>query len=353
MKKCFVGAVVATALAACLSAMAGGTVQPVDMTNPLEYESQVSPGGDLRVADDWKCSDGQPIALVKWWGTYHMYEVNNAGPVSAPTALQPTDFILRQYTNAGTAPNTKPGGEDRTTTLPLANCKQTYVQSVEYPTGNTPKTYTHIFSYEATLPSAWAQTKDSIYWLSVQAKFDTMPNVTPYGFAHWGWLSTPPGDFLGTGQSSVDVVNWTPITSGADAQKVNFAFQIGSLPVDLVPNKTTFQTSGDQLSVTADVGVLATRCYPFVRVIPPSGPTLYFQQNVGFVAGVMPFLGMEAGAVTLGTPISDFPILSAPIHNLPKGSYYLEGGAVDAVTTTSINDLKYVGAVDRTELTVE
>ena len=52
------------------------------------------------------------------------------------------------------------------------------------------------------------------------------------------------------------------------------------------------------------------------------------------------------------TPITNFPVLAMPFKDLPTGTYILEGGAVDATQTTSVDNLIYFGTVDRETLTV-
>jgi hypothetical protein len=210
----------------------------------------------------------------------------------------------------------------------------------------------HVFSYQATLSAPWRQEEGAIYWLSVQAKYERAPDWNTDGYVHWDWMSTPPAASLAFAGHSFDGATWTPVKIGDPESPVNFAFEIGSLPVGLVPNRTIFGTSG-QISVTADVAATDRACYPFVRIIQPSGAPLYFQQNAGFLPSVTPFLGMAAGAVVL-PEIKSYPILeNAQFQGMPKGTYRLEGGAVDPQTTTSIDDLRYVGVVDSTPLVIE
>jgi hypothetical protein len=122
-------------------------------------------------------------------------------------------------------------------------------------------------------------------------------------------------------------------------------------PIDLTANKTTFNTT-DQIGVTADVAVISIPCYPFVRIIQPNGQTIYFVDGGKIYPSVTPYLGVQAGPITVKTPITNFPILAMPFKDLPTGTYYLEGGAVDATKTTSVNNLVYIGNVDRETLTV-
>ena len=123
-------------------------------------------------------------------------------------------------------------------------------------------------------------------------------------------------------------------------------------PIDLTANKTTFRTT-DQIGVTANVAVITTPCYPFVRIIQPNGQTIYFVDGGGIYPSVTPFLGVRAGPITVQTPITNIPILAMPFKGIPTGTYILEGGAVDATKTTSVTDLKYVGTVDRETLIVQ
>lgn len=235
--------------------------QPVDTTNPAGQISETCPVTvptpgvqDDRSADDWQCMDGEPITVVKWWGDYHKYEENNAGPV-APPALQPTAFILRQYANDAADPsNTKPGTLLKEMEIPIADCNQTYVQSVKVADG-PPAAYVHVFSYQATLILPWAQEKDAIYWLSIQAKFATNPQEQPFPlpFMSWEWLYTPDADFLGTGLVSYDAgVTW--MNPYAPAKK-NFAFELYELaPLAMVPSALTVgQNFSVYLALVQDV----------------------------------------------------------------------------------------------------
>ncbi|MEI6634219.1 MAG: C1 family peptidase [Chlamydiota bacterium] len=123
-------------------------------------------------------------------------------------------------------------------------------------------------------------------------------------------------------------------------------------PIDLTPNKTTFKTTG-QIGVNADVAVISTPCYPFVRITQPNGQTIYFVDGGKIYPTVTPFLGVRAGPVTVQTPMTNLPLLALPFKDLPTGTYILQGGAVDATKTTSVDDLKYVGSVDTEMLLIE
>ena len=121
--------------------------------------------------------------------------------------------------------------------------------------------------------------------------------------------------------------------------------------VSVKANRATFKRSGE-ISVTADVAKTGTPCWPFVRIRQPNGKTLYLDQSRGFVAEVAPYLGIKTGPVAL-PDIPGYPVLQdAQFRDMPTGTYALEGGAVD-ISTTDINDLKYVGVVSGQALSVE
>ncbi len=256
--------------------------QPVDTTNPFSYPSETYPVTvptpttlDWRVADDWKCEDGTPITHVRWWGQYHPYLDTQAGPVVAPTTNVPTVFILRQYANDAADPsNTKPGALIKEVEIPIADCNQTYLQSVKI---NDTPAYIHIFSYEAAIVLPWAQTKDSIYWLSVQAKFATQP-VWAEGFLHWEWMSTPTGDFLGKGLVSTDGgISWSNPSSPATT---NFAFELlVPAPLVLLPSELIVgQIFSVYLALTEDI----TKPFDlYILADTPAGPyTLYLNGKI-------------------------------------------------------------------------
>lgn len=120
--------------------------------------------------------------------------------------------------------------------------------------------------------------------------------------------------------------------------------------IDLTPNKNVFSTK-DRIEVRANVQPISIKCYPFIRVILPNGRTLYYVRGKGFVRGPAGYLGNKP--LTVGKAIYNYLALAANFSALAKGTYYLEGGAVDATQTTSVNNLVYVDGVDRETLTVQ
>ncbi len=93
--------------------------------------------------------------------------------------------------------------------------------------------------------------------------------------------------------------------------------------------------------------------WPFVRISREGGPeVLYLMQKRGFVRDPTPYLGFEAGPVDLPR-IGNYPLLrNARFRGMPADTYILEGGLVE-ISTTDINDLKYLGGSYDMELRVE
>jgi hypothetical protein len=83
------------------------------------------------------------------------------------------------------------------------------------------------------------------------------------------------------------------------------------------------------------------------------GRTLYYERGRGFVNSPTPYLGFDAGPLTVASPILGYPVLNAGFSGIAPGTYYFEGGAVDATQTTSASNLVYIGTVDREELVVQ
>jgi uncharacterized repeat protein (TIGR03803 family) len=122
-------------------------------------------------------------------------------------------------------------------------------------------------------------------------------------------------------------------------------------PIDLTPNKRAFFTT-DWIAVRADVAAIPVPCIPFVRIITPSGQELYCEQGKGFTEIPIGYLGFP-GVVIVASPISDYPIFDTQFRGMPKGTYYLEGGAIDPVKTTDLSNPVYIGNVDSEILTID
>jgi hypothetical protein len=191
------------------------------------------------------------------------------------------------------------------------------------------------------------------------AVFAMKTDASDYTLVHS--FSLPPGDGAqpkGTLISDGTRLYGTTSVGGANASGVIFSYALPTptptqIPViDLLPNKTTF-SSTDRIEVNANVQTISTLCYPFVRFLMPTGQTLYYELGRGFRNSPTPYLGFQTGPVIVPVAISGYPVLNAGFTGLPAGTYYLEGGAVDATQTTSASNLVYVDGVDSNMLAVQ
>ena len=144
----------------------------------------------------------------------------------------------------------------------------------------------------------------------------------------------------------------TATEGGSEGMGVVYSCTLPSPPpIDLTPNKRAFFTT-ERIAVRADVTAIRVPCIPFVRLITPSGQELYCEQGKGFTEIPIGYLGFP-GVAIVASPISDYPIFDTQFRGMPKGTYYLEGGAIDPVKTTDIRNPVYIGNVDKEILTID
>ncbi|MCX6356101.1 MAG: hypothetical protein NTZ78_14545 [Candidatus Aureabacteria bacterium] len=316
--------------------------QPVETTYPAGQISQAAPrpaplqAENDRAADDWLCTDGASIVKIVWWGDYHPGNMDSPNPSPIPTP-QPSGFWLRQFKNNATDPaNTTPGDLITEVQIPLEKCNQTYVTSVNEGDDTYPR-WIHIYSYEAVLDTPWTQTKDSIYWLSIQAVFAEPP------INHWEWLNTPPEDFLGTGVISYDggtIWQKAEYYSGPYVgMAFNYAFQL--LPATFSPfnlklGNAVLSTSGT-LVLSADITVKGTsyagvQCLPYIAVTVGSAQNFVLSGNK-IAAKMTPYSVNGKGKnryYRLSEDILNLPIASIAFTGLAKGQYPIQAALLDS-----------------------
>jgi outer membrane protein assembly factor BamB len=178
----------------------------------------------------------------------------------------------------------------------------------------------------------------SVLWTYVMAMNVSSPAIGADGRVYVG-VGVPPGGLFCIGPTQTPIPTDTPTPTPTP-------------PIDLTPDKATFATT-DRISVTANVWPISIPCYPFVRVLMADGRTLYYERGRGFINSPTPYLGFERGPLTVASSILGYPVLSAGFSGIAVGTYYLEGGAVDATQTTSASNLVYIGTVDREALVVQ
>ena len=134
------------------------------------------------VADDWFCSDPNPVTRISWWGGYAAWD-SLMPPAEAPPYFHigiwtdvPADSV-----NAFSHPGTmiREWFADRLQLHETRNKPHKHPESDENPVTT--------FKYNFTIPedSWFYQEGDStVYWLSVEAMYDEIPESH-----HWGWLT--------------------------------------------------------------------------------------------------------------------------------------------------------------------
>lgn len=136
------------------------------------------------VADDWRCTDDQPVTDVHWWGSYLGWNE------STPPASGPQRFKLGIWTDVK-------AGVDREFSHPgtliwqwvaaRSELNERYAGCDYYP--QMMDMSETCFQYDLILPEAawfYQEGDTTIYWLSIAADYDVIPNG-----GKWGWKTRP------------------------------------------------------------------------------------------------------------------------------------------------------------------
>jgi hypothetical protein len=134
------------------------------------------------VADDWFCSDPNPVTRISWWGGYAEWD-SLIPPAEAPSFFHIgiwTD-VSRDSLNPFSHPGTmiQEWFAGRLQTNETVDKPHQVPESMEKPFSS--------FSYTFVLPedSWFYQEGDStVYWLAIEAVYDEIPESH-----HWGWLT--------------------------------------------------------------------------------------------------------------------------------------------------------------------
>lgn len=131
---------------------------------------------------------------------------------------------------------------------------------------------------------------------------------------------------------------------------VDLGHAAASPPIRLGTSGTRFSHIEDAMVIYASARAISTPFYPFVRVVTPYYGTAYMSPWGGIQAYPMPFTRTP---MTVPSAISSVPILKLYWQNYGKGTYYLEGGGVNAAQPlTASGGLNYIGPVHRTAITL-
>jgi hypothetical protein len=293
-----------------------------------------TPSGDYASGELW--SDDATV----WW-------TNAANPLLTASADPAWDDILVAhdmpflegdtarvfYVGAGTTSNAFLG---------TATCSPRY-----HPEGTLTSS---VYDAESTVEwrsAGWQETKPAGTDVALEVRCGGAE--TPD--AAWtSWAAVSNGGTIPHGSFRYIQYRLTLSTSDAGVSPVvtEISFTV-TPPIDLTPDKTTFSTT-DTIRVTAAVQPIGTRFYPVIRLVTSGGRTLYYTRGKGFSVSPRPYL--SGGPYITRSEINGYTVMNVRFAGVQPGTYYLEGGAVDATQTTSVNNLVYAGSVDRETLTV-
>ncbi len=124
--------------------------------------------------DDFTLSNGGSVRIVSWQGAYCRQTANSASP--SPTT---SNFVVSIYSDASGRPNNSTNLRTATFTASQANEKLDKTVA-SLPCGPAANTTWALYSYSATLPSAFTAAAGTKYWLSIVA-------TTPTYDVIWGW----------------------------------------------------------------------------------------------------------------------------------------------------------------------
>lgn len=120
-------------------------------------------------------------------------------------------------------------------------------------------------------------------------------------------------------------------------------------PVRLGTNETSFSAEDDTMYIWGYADAISTSFYPFVRVVTPNYGTYYLTAWSMLYAGPMPY---SRYPITT-TGIDGLRLGGLQWWHLKPGTYYLEGGGVNAAQpVTASGAYNYIGSVHRTPFTL-
>ncbi len=150
-----------------------------------ERSSQLLNGTDFQiVADDWICTNNQPITDIHWWGSFLGWSQSNLPP------MVPEMFAIEFWTDMPAGPNSEYSHPDLylnglscSINDPHFSCS--FVGWDIDPRGISPPEACFEFNY--ILPQPWEQPLpgSNVYWMSIVASYN-METQFP-----WGWKTRP------------------------------------------------------------------------------------------------------------------------------------------------------------------
>lgn len=131
------------------------------------------------VADDIHSGENGSISKIIWWGGYKGWNENSLTQTASPDD-KPVNFTIQLYKYADGEPPT-PG--DLLLEQSISSYNEQWLQAI--PQWNVPGKYHHIYKYEAQLNPEWEPEPGLLYFLGIQAKFNTASPTY-----EWGWVNS-------------------------------------------------------------------------------------------------------------------------------------------------------------------
>ncbi|MEO8561528.1 MAG: hypothetical protein ABI601_05605 [bacterium] len=136
-------------------------------------------GAPTQVFDDFTSATAGTIKTVGWQGIYCVQQANAAAPAATATS-----FTISFYADAAGRPST--ASPLQTSTFAVAQTGQTLEKTVaNLQCGTAANTTWPFYKYSVTLPTPFAVTANTKYWISIQA-------TTPSYAVYFGWRDGTP-----------------------------------------------------------------------------------------------------------------------------------------------------------------
>ena len=136
-------------------------------------------GGLVPTFDNFTLTASSSITTVQWTGNYIDTTTDSDNPATPDTST----FQITFYSDASGSPGTALA----TSTLSSANCNPTLVGTVTFSNADGVPFQIPVYSYSATLPSAFTATAGQPYWISIVGNCTADEPI-------WSWYSGSGGD---------------------------------------------------------------------------------------------------------------------------------------------------------------
>ncbi|NOT01431.1 MAG: hypothetical protein HOP29_12470 [Phycisphaerales bacterium] len=145
-------------------------------------------GSPQIVADDWICTDDNPVTDITWWGSYRGW-LNITPPPGAPDG-----FRITVWTDAPSPPEpfSHPVNKVHEWWVPRDQTFETWVGWDCYPTGGPPTDATFLYTFDIPENEWFMQSPpgaSTVYWISVAATYPvSIPCACDGDFNHNGMV---------------------------------------------------------------------------------------------------------------------------------------------------------------------